>query len=186
MNEMNMTDTRSTVASEEAASRGLELARREGMLFLESLRHMVEVAADSGAMKTEGDYIIACAIEAADGMYMWQDGTLHWTEPAAENIHVEVVVADAGDGRFVPGLKVYALLIGPEENQIGPYEQPFLWHPTMFHYGRNWKVPGDGMYRLRVRIEPPAFPRHDKTHGHRYVDAVEAEFDNVQVTTGKK
>jgi hypothetical protein len=44
----------------------------------------------------------------------------------------------------------------------------------------------DGRYRLRVRVEPPSFSRHDKTNGYRYLDAVEVEFENVEVKTGRK
>ena len=47
-------------------------------------------------------------------------------------------------------------------------------------------MPGDGSYRLRVRIEPPEFARHDKINGRRYAEPVEVEFRNVRVETGRK
>lgn len=69
---------------------------------------------------------------------------------------------------------------------MGTHAQPFLWHPWLFHYGRNWQVPGDGEYTLRVRIEPPTFHRHDKRNGLRYAEPVEVEFRGVQLETGQK
>ena len=36
---------------------------------------------------------------------------------------------------------------------------PFLWHPYLYHYGTNAKVPGEGPYTVRVRIDPDAQPR---------------------------
>ena len=73
---------------------------------------------------------------------------------------MEVVVCDAGDGRLLPCLRVFATLIDATGREVGTYEQPFLWHPTMYHYGRNGAVPGDGTYHLRVRVEPPAWLRY--------------------------
>lgn len=56
---------------------------------------------------------------------------------------------------------------------------------NLFHYGRNWVVPGDGEYTLRARIEPPDFMRHDEVNGKRFTQVVEAEFAGVKVKTGK-
>ena len=36
-------------------------------------------------------------------------------------------------------------------------------------------MPGTGEYTLRVRIEPPAFPRHDKINGCRFVEPVDGD-----------
>ena len=96
------------------------------------------------------------------------------------------LVRDGADGRFVPGLSVSATLIDADGNEVGTHEQPFLWHPWLYHYGRNWKVPGDGMYTLRVRVEPPTYARHDKKNGVRYREPVEVEFRGVKIETGQK
>ena len=47
--------------------------------------------------------------------------------------------------------------------------------PKTYHYGRNWKVPGDGEYTLRVHIEPPTFMRHDELNGRRFEEPVDVE-----------
>lgn len=70
--------------------------------------------------------------------------------------------------------------------QLERLNAAFLWHPWLYHYGRNWTVPRDGTYGLRVRIEPPDFPRHDKENGLRYREPVEVVFDGVHIETGQK
>ena len=70
--------------------------------------------------------------------------------------------------------------------EIGTHHQPFVWHPWLYHYGRNWRVPGDGEYILRIRIEAPEFPRHDRVNGRRYATPVDGEFPGVMITTGQK
>lgn len=118
-------------------------------------------------------------------MYEWSGAELTWREPGEANLHVEVSVRDASDGRFLPGAGVFATLIDPEGEEVGTHEQPLLWHPMIYHYGRNWTVPVDGAYTLRVRVEPPTFPRHDDVNGCRFTEPVEVEFAEVQVKRGR-
>ena len=94
-----------------------------------------------------------------------------WHDPEDENLHVEIAVCDASDGRFVPALTVTGTLIDPDGNEVGTHEHPLLWHPMIYHYGRNWKVPQDGEYTLKVHIEPPTFMRHDEINGCRFDEA---------------
>ncbi len=142
--------------------------------------------AHDGGEQAAGDYLIGYAVEEAEGMYLMQDGELVWHQPEDENVHVEVSVRDRADGRFVPGLTVHATLIDAAGNELGTHRQAFLWHPWLYHYGRNWKVPGDGAYRLRVQIASPDSPRHDKTNGRRFAEPVEVEFADVSIETGQK
>ena len=51
---------------------------------------------------------------------------------------LEVAVRDVADGRFIPGLTMYATLLDHNGVEIGTHQQPFLWHSWMYHYGRNW------------------------------------------------
>lgn len=139
-----------------------------------------------GAQKPAGDYLVAYAVEKAEGLYIFRDGELHWQEPQNENAHLEVAVRDGADGRFIPGLTVYATLINREGTKVGTHRQAFYWHPWLYHYGRNWQVPGDGEYTLRIRIEAPEFPRHDKINGKRFATPVQVEFNNVTIKTGQK
>ena len=172
-------------SSDEANQHQLELAKAQGAALQKALDHMISKVADDGGTRRAGDYTVAYAVEKAEGMYHLQDGELVWHEPEETNVHVEVGVCDAGDGRFVPGLEVTATLIASDGTEVGTHTQPMLWHPWLYHYGRNWKVPGDGTYRMRVVIEPPTFHRHDKKNGKRYAERVEVEFPTVKITTGK-
>ena len=171
--------------TDEADARQLDAARAEGESYGRSVELMVGSVAEGGGCVPAGDYQVGYAVEEAEGMYVWRDGGLVWTEPEEENLHVEVVVRDGADGRFVPELEVYATLIDPDGNEVGTHQQPFLWHPMLYHYGRNWKVPGDGTYTLRVRIDPPQFMRHDKVNGKRYTVVARAEFTGVEVKPGR-
>jgi Fe2+ transport protein len=169
----------------EATAKQLDLAREQGEAYGRALTYMTQEVAHDGGDQEAGHYRIGYAVEEAEGMYEWTDGELAWRDPGDENVHVEVAVRDASDGRFVPGVRVTATLIDPEGNEIGTHEQPLLWHPMIYHYGRNWTVPADGAYTTRVRVEPPTFIRHDEVNGRRFTEPVEVEFTNVQVQRGQ-
>ena len=121
----------------EATQKQLDLAREQGEAYGRALTYMTGTVAHDGGEQEAGDYLIGYAIEEAEGMYEWTDGSLVWRDPGEENLHVEVAVRDAGDGRFVPGVKVIATLVDPDGNEVGTHEQPLLWHPMIYHYGRS-------------------------------------------------
>jgi hypothetical protein len=170
----------------EATGRGLDLAREQGAALGKTLQYMTQEVAQHGNELAAGDYLVGYAVEDAEGLYFWREGKLEWEEPREDNVHLEVSVRDGADGRFVPELEVFATLIGADGTEIGTHRQSFLWHPWLYHYGRNWTVPEGGDYTLRVRIEPPAFPRHDKINGKRYTRPVSVEFRDVRIETGRK
>jgi hypothetical protein len=167
--------------TDEADAKQLELAKKQGAAYREALEHMANNVADDGGMQEAGEYLVGYAIEEAEGMYDWVDGELIWHEPEEENIHVEIAVCDASDGRFVPAVKVFATLIDPSGSEVGTHEIPLLWHPMLYHYGRNWKVPSEGEYTMHVRIQPPTFMRHDEVNGCRFKELVETTFEGVKV-----
>ena len=55
----------------------------------------------------------------------------------------------------------------------------------IYHYGRNWTVPADGEYTLKVHIDPPTFMRHDEINGDRFADPVDVTFEGVKVQRGQ-
>jgi hypothetical protein len=55
----------------------------------------------------------------------------------------------------------------------------------LYHYARNWRVPSGGEYALRLRVEPPAFMRHDRVNGRRSTEPVEVEPTGVKVERGQ-
>ncbi|MDG5776588.1 iron transporter [Haloarculaceae archaeon H-GB2-1] len=177
----------SKTASDEVDEKQLELAGREGDAYMESLEYMASEVAHTGATKELGDFVVGFAQEEAEGMYRPDDdGHLQWVEPDEENCHLEVAVADRADGRFVPNLSVEARLETEDGEAVGPFEVPYVWHPGLHHYGRNVTVPGDGTYTLTVTVDPPTFPRHDRTNGDRYDERVSVTFDDVDVETGRE
>jgi hypothetical protein len=169
--------------SDEADAEELDLARAEGRAYVEALEHMVQEVANGGGEKRAGDYIVAYAHEEAEGMYRRRGDELEWQDPDG-NIHLEISVRDAADHRFVPGLKVQLTVVDEDGEEVGTESMPFLWHPWLYHYGRNWSIPGDGAYTLRVRIEAPEFMRHDEENGRRYGEPVHVEFEDVELETG--
>lgn len=171
--------------TDEASREQLDAARAQGEALRQAIDLMTNKVAHDGGMKEAGEYIVGYAVEEAEGMYVWSDGGLQWKEAEDANLHLEVVVCDASDGRFVPGLGITATLETKDGEEVGTNEQPLLWHPMLYHYGRNWTVPGDGQYRLRVVVDPPTFARHDKVNGRRFTERVTVEFESVDVKTGQ-
>ncbi|MGH2718218.1 MAG: iron transporter [Actinomycetota bacterium] len=186
---MAATDTRTPPRkiSDEANAEELQLANKQGRSYAVALEHMVQQVAHDGKEQAAGDYLVAYAVEEAEGMYLQGNGGLEWHDPGpGENCHVEIAVRDKADGRFIPGLDIHIKLLSADGKEVASGQQPFIWHPWLMHYGRNWKVPGDGDYKLQVRIEAPTFHRHDKENGKRYARAEEIEFEKVNIATGQK
>jgi hypothetical protein len=171
-------------ASNEAEPAQLRIARAQGDTYAQALRAMDE---ESGAVtQRAGDYLVAFVQENAEGMYELVDGRLVWREASEEaNAHLEIAVADAADGRFVPGLDI-AVTVLEGDRELLTTTVPFLWHPYLYHYGTNARVPGEGHYTVRVRIEAPAFMRHDPVNGKRYEQPVELVFDDLRFKPGRK
>lgn len=176
---------RALVPSDEADPRGLEFGRAQGEALARTLVHMqTEIAHDGGQVQS-GEYLVAYAIEEAEGMWVPKGRDLEWLEPEEENCHVEIAVCDPADGRLIPGLKVQAALLDGDGKSIESKTLPLLWHPYLYHYGANFKVPGDGTYGLRVRFDAPDFMRHDEKNGRRFLEGCEVTFDDVKVKAGQ-
>lgn len=172
-----------TRVSDEATARGLELAHAEGDAFGNALHHMIDEVAKGGAEQRAGDYLVGYAYEDPEGLYHWRDGSLEWREPGDANVHLEITVRDAADGRFVFGVGVRVDVLATNGDVVGSHDVPFLWHPSLLHYGANIRLPGDGTYTLRVHIDPPAYSRHDRVNGRRFIEPVETEFRDVEIDT---
>src|SRR3712207_1022850 len=170
----------------EATQQQLDLAVAQGDAYGAALEYMTGTVAHGGGQTEAGHYLIGYAVEEAEGMYMFEDGELTWMNPTEENVHIEVAVRDRADGRFVPAVKVFVTVIAPDGTEVGTEEQPLLWHPMIYHYGRNWTVPSDGRYTLRVRVEPPTFMRHDEVNGRRFLTVEEVTFENVSIERGQE
>jgi hypothetical protein len=169
------------------ANQKSKLAEEQGKAYTSALDYMQN---DDVNTQTEvDDYIITLACEEAEGMYFpTSEGDLKWQRPNADqNLHVEISVQDKVDKRFLPALDITVQILDADKNEVGSDEQlPFLWHPFLFHYGKDWVVPGDGDYTARVFIAQPTFGRHDSLIGKRYMRAVTVELGPLTVKTGQK
>lgn len=170
--------------TDERTQRELHLARTQGDAYGEAFGHLRgDLASDSGERYC-GDYRIGYAVGPAEGAYEWSATDLVWREPGDQNLHVAVSVRDAGDGRFVPGLRVLVTVIDPLGRILGTREHPLLWHPIVYHYGSDWRVGSGGPHSLRVEVDPPMFMRADPVNGDRLATPAKVQFDAVQVELG--
>jgi hypothetical protein len=182
---MTITHGDNLAKSSESSRPEIELAKAEGVAYGTALKYLTSMEASDSGEREIGDYVVGYAIEEAEGLYQMTQGKLQWMEPTAYNCHIEVVVRNASDGRFLPGLQVHAKLLDNTGTKLANLVLPFLWHPWIYHYGANCKVPGEGAYKLGIHIDVPDFPRHDRVNGMRFLDPVDLEFD-VKIKTGHK
>lgn len=165
--------------SEAGDARGLELGREQGEAFGRALRH-IENEADTGQEIEGRDYLIGLAAEKAESMCVPDNGGLQWQEPQDENVHIEISVRDRADGRLIR-----ISILQEDGTEIGTHPHPFLWHPYLYHYGRNWRIPHAGRYQLRLHFEAPDFARRDRANGSRIAQGVDVSFHDVILQTGK-
>lgn len=170
--------------SNEATARQLGIARGEGDAYGRALEAMAKE--DGAAVSRAGDFVVAFVNEKAEGMYDLDGDRLVWREAAEDaNVHLEVAVADAGDGRFVPQLMVQ-VEVARDGRSVLSAELPFLWHPFLHHYGANASVPDEGPYDVTVEVSRARFMRHDPVNGRRYGEPARVRFDGVHFETGRK
>jgi len=166
------------------------LATAQGAALGRAYDAMSRAVANDGTQMIVGDYRVAYAVEYAETFWKMSDRELVYDarpEQSAEtNAHVEVAVFDALTGRFLPGLTVQVTVIGQGGRPAGTEAVPFMWHPWIHHYGRNWRVPGAGDYRLHIHVDPPAWARADRALGHRFTQPIDVVFDGVHFYTGQK
>lgn len=171
----------------EDAQKKAALAEAQGNAYDEALAYMAKQ--DTSARAEIDDYIVTLACEEAEGMYFPSgENTLEWHKPERNrNAHVEVVVQDKADKRFIPGLEITVQLYDAEGSSVGDETVvPFLWHPFLYHYGKDWSVPDDGAYTARITIKQPQFGRHDSLIGKRYARTVSVDIGPVDIKTGRK
>ena len=166
------------------------LAQMTGAAYENTLKEMFHQAND-GKTATKGNYFIAMAVEYAEGWWLYKaDKFLYLAEndmSGKTNAHVEVAVCDTGSKRFLHDLDVTATLYDENNIKIGERNEPFMWHPWLFHYGENWRIPkASRHYRLHVHISPPPYRRYGKMLGKQFTEAVDLDFDNVELKTGQK
>lgn len=166
-----------------------DLSKAAGDAYGETLQTMYKQAND-GKDTTTGDYTVAYAIEYAEAYWFYDDGNFRYKQEveqsADKNAHFEALARDRKTGRFLPNLNV-TVNVSKGEKQIGEFMLMFMWHPWLYHYGENWRVPrSDDNYRLHIHMDAPAYKRYGKTEGKQFTAPVDVDFSNVKVLTGEK
>ena len=174
----------------DAATAATDLVQAQGDAYHEALTALYEDA-NSGASQLAGDYRVGYAADYA--LATWErdeSGKFAYdidTEESTQlNAHVEATVQETRTGRFVPGLRLTATLATRQGGALGTHELPFEWHPWVFHYGENWRVPRAGFYRLHLHGEAPAFRRYGREAGRVFAHGFDVNFDSARVLTGAK
>lgn len=139
-----------------------------------------------GGYKIKDNYLIAFSLEFARNLTYPGDGTPQWQAIGQDNAHIGIAVHDEADLHFITGLSVTVTVLDHNEYLIGSYKHPLLHRPNFHHYGRNWKLPGDGLYTLRIRVETPPNMLRDEANRRIYSARVDVEFRNIAIKTGQK
>lgn len=173
----------------DAATWQTDLVQAQGDAYQQTLGVLYNDANDGRAQPVAG-YRVGYATDYALAYWEFAGGKLKYAidteESTVENAHVEATVQEARTGRFVPELRVAATLTGPQGQALGTHELPFMWHPWLFQYGENWRVPRTGYYHLRLRADAPAFRRYGRVAGRTLAHGFDVAFDSVRIVTGSK
>ncbi|MHB1416735.1 MAG: iron transporter [Chloroflexota bacterium] len=175
----------------EATSEQLELAKLQGLAFGAALQAMKRKTGILETKQVDG-YEISVTARQAGGLWHLNEGLLgvgqerlEWKQASGSNAYIMVIVRDRVDGRFVPGLHVQVTVRTAEGIEVGSLHQDYVWHPWLYHYGRNWKLPGDGTYRINIKMDCAKFRRLDRANGRRYNQPVDLDFF-LSIITGVK
>lgn len=146
--------------------------------------------ANDGRDTTTGDYRVAYALEYSEGYWYSKKSKFVYKMDnelsAVDNAHLEIVARDNLTGRFLHDLNVTATLYDKASRKIGTKAEMFMWHPWLYHYGENWRVPKAGAYGLHVHIDPPPYRRYGKNFGKLLTKPVDLDFAGIQIKTGQK
>ena len=167
----------------------MPLAKAQGSAIKRAVDGMIAKTAMDGEQITYGPYLLTYAVEYAEGYWRYKNGKLLYNikveQSAEKNAHVEVAVFDALTGRMIPGFDVETTFLKGNE-QVASVAPTMMWHPWLYHYGNNFRVPKKGKYELLVKTSPPHVRRYGEEFGKKYGESIEQIFTDVDVQTGQK
>ena len=132
----------------------------------------------SGEEKSDGNYFVAYALEAAPSARMAALRRKRSREFVGnENARVNVLVRDSRTGRPIPFLALRSSLETPGELHDQRPLVPMR-HPWFHLYGRFLHLQRKTSYRLRVTLEAPDFRRWGR-QSERFALPAEVVFENV-------
>lgn len=163
----------------------IELAKNQGKALNDAADYMKSM--DNYVEQEADDYIITVVSEEAEGTYRLKNGDLEWQVPNERfNTHMEILVRDKDDKRFIPGLHITAKIFDQNDQLVEEKEFPLFWHPFLVHYGANFHIPKEGKYTVVVNIPAPTFPRHDEIKGKRYAKDVTVTMPPLELEAGRE
>ena len=176
--------------SEQRLDEQAALAKAQGAAYGRTMTEAMFTQAVDGKTVEAPPYQVACAIEYSEGYWHYHDGKfayfLRAEESAERNAHVEIAPRDQATGRFISDLKVAATVLEEKGTPLGTQAEPLMWHPWLYHYGENWRVPRSAKtYRVKAHFDAPAFRRYGK-QGAAIGPAGNVEFTGVTMKTGQK
>ena len=161
------------------------LAKAQKMALFAEMDFIIQRHCYEG-QKVQGNFLIAYSLEFARNLTYSSEGDLQFQKLNGENAYICIAVHDAADLHFIKKLAVRVTVLDQKGFVTGSFNHPLIERPDFYHYGRNWNLPGDGKYTLRVRIEVPDGVESDENSVQVSSLPVEVEFKNVDIKTGQK
>ena len=126
-----------------------------------------------------GEYLIAYMVEKRRETQSLKEGESVMEQSQNENAFIGIAIHSASDLHFIENLIVTVTVIDEKELIIGKQRHFVHKSPKLHYYGKNWALPGDGLYTIRVQIDSS-----NLKDGKNQED-VEVEFTNVMIYTGQ-
>ncbi len=161
------------------------LSKGAGAGYSNTLKVMF-TQANEGKDTVQGDYFIAFADEYSEGWWHYMNGKFMYMtqndEGGKTNAHIEIAVLNKSSRRFLPDLNVTVTLYDKNKKSLGTKSVPFMWHPWLYHYGENWRIPSSGkQYSAHVHVDAPPYKRYGKQWGNQFAVPVDIDFDNLTI-----
>ncbi|MGM1056563.1 MAG: hypothetical protein ACQEWG_11810 [Bacteroidota bacterium] len=174
---------------EENKDKWMPLAKAQGNAIKRAVDEMITKTAMDGEQIKYGPFLLTYAVEYAEGFWRHKNDKLLYNikveQSAEKNAHIEIAVFDALTGRMIPGFEVETKFF-LDDAQVESVKPTLMWHPWLYHYGNNFRVPKRGSYELHVKTSRTDVKRYGKEYGAAFNEAIEHIFTDVDIQTGQK
>jgi hypothetical protein len=158
----------------EANAKQLALATRQGAAYAQAVS-WERAGAGWSADAHAGDLEFTVTLTPGEGGWDLGRTGLAWSDPSPSAVHLRAFVADAADGRFVPGLTLHAHFLDGAGTALGEALLPAGIYPLTDAYGSDVELPS-GTRALSIVVEPMPWRRHDPYNGDRFSEPTVASF----------
>jgi hypothetical protein len=161
----------------------MHLARLQGDAYAQAAAHVLSEASGLGAEARVGGYRIGYIARVEAGTETL-GATCEHGDVELGTVSLGVIVRDAADGRFVPGLQVAVTIMEANGSELGCHSHALLWHPVAHQYARDWTLPRVVPLRVRVSVASTPLLRRSEIYSDRLAESVEIEFADVMIPSG--